>query len=141
MLPAYVTVTTPERGVPALAWVALVVGLAAVALELVADVQMHRFVARRNPGDVMDSGLWGWSRHRNYVGEVGFWLSVLLFGLAAAPHLWWWMPVGALAMLAMFIAVSIPMMEERSSQRRPGYSDVIQRVSRLVPRPPRSAEN
>ena len=135
MVPVYVAVTTPGGGLAWLTVIAFVVGMAAVTLEGVADVQMHRFVASARPGDVMDRGLWSWSRHPNYFGEFGFWLALALFGLAAAPQAWW-LFAGAAAMLAMFLGASIPMMETRSLQRRPGYQAVIDRVSRFVPRPP-----
>ncbi|MGK2868740.1 MAG: DUF1295 domain-containing protein [Mycobacterium sp.] len=138
MVPVYVAVTRPGAGLVWLAWIAFVVGLAAVALELVADVQMHRFVAERRSGEAMDRGLWGWSRHPNYFGEFSFWAALALFGIAAAPADWWWLIVGALAILAMFLGASIPMMEERSLQRRPAYQDVVDRVSRFVPWPPRT---
>ncbi len=85
MVPVYVAVTTPGPGLRWLAVVAFVVGMAAVALEFVADAQMHRFVRDRRPGEVMDRGLWSWSRHPNYFGEFGFWFALALFGLAAAP--------------------------------------------------------
>ena len=55
MLPVYVAVTRPGDGLVWLAWLAFVIGVAAVTLELVADVQMHRFVAARKPaGDRRD---------------------------------------------------------------------------------------
>ncbi len=139
LLPAYVVVTRPGRPFGWLDVVAFLLGLGAVALELVADVQMHRFVARREPGQVMDRGLWAWSRHPNYLGELGFWCAVALFGIAASPGDAWWLPLGAAAMLAMFLGASIPMMEERSLERRPDYQQVVDRVSKLVPRPPRKA--
>ncbi len=135
MVPVYVAVTTPGGGLAWLTVIAFVVGMAAVTLEGVADVQMHRFVASARPGEVMDRGLWSWSRHPNYFGEFGFWFALALFGLAAAPQAWW-LFAGAAAMLAMFLGASIPMMETRSLQRRPGYQAVIDRVSRFVPRPP-----
>lgn len=135
-LPMYVAVTRPGRDVGVVDAIALVVGLGAVATELVADVQMHRFVRERQPGQVMDRGLWAWSRHPNYFGELAFWVSLALFGVAAAPGEAWWLFVGALAMLAMFLGASIPMMEQRSLERRPSYQDVIDRVPMLVPRPP-----
>ena len=135
MVPVYVAVTTPGGGLAWLTVIAFVVGMAAGTLEGVADVQMHRFVASARPGDVMDRGLWSWSRHPNYFGEFGFWFALALFGLAAAPQAWW-LFAGAAAMLAMFLGASIPMMETRSLQRRPGYQAVIDRVSRFVPRPP-----
>ena len=135
MVPVYVAVTTPGDGLVWLAVLAFVIGTASVALEFVADVQMHRFVRDRTPGAVMDRGLWSWSRHPNYFGEFGFWFALALFGLAAAPTAWW-LFAGAAAMLAMFLGASIPMMEARSLERRPGYQSVVDRVSRFVPRPP-----
>ncbi|MHA0289731.1 DUF1295 domain-containing protein [Mycobacterium sp. C3-094] len=135
MVPAYIAVTRPERGLAWLSIVAFVLGMAAVALEFVADAQMHRFVRDRRPGQVMDRGLWAWSRHPNYFGEFGFWFAVALFGVAAWPTAWW-LFAGAAAMLAMFLGASIPMMEERSLARRPDYRAVMDRVPRFVPRPP-----
>ena len=93
LLPAYVVATTP-RALGVLDVVAALVGLGAVALEATADLQMHRFVATKQPGQVMDRGLWAWSRHPNYVGELGFWVSLALFGLAASPGDWWWLFLG-----------------------------------------------
>jgi steroid 5-alpha reductase family enzyme len=137
MVPAYVAVTRPGDTVAWLMWLAVVIGLAAVALELVADVQMHRFVRERTAGAAMDRGLWSWSRHPNYFGEFSFWFAVALFGISAAPSGWWWLIIGAVLIVAMFLGASIPMMEERSLERRPQYRDVIERVPRFVPRPPR----
>ena len=136
MAPVYIAVTRPASGLIWLTAVAFVIGLAAVLLELVADVQLHRFVVDQPPGATMDRGLWGWSRHPNYFGEFSFWLACALFGVAAAPADAWWMFAGALAMLGMFLGVSIPLMEDRSLQRRPQYQDVIDRVPRFVPRRP-----
>ncbi len=137
MIPVYVAVTRPGSTVTWLMWLAFVIGLAAVATELVADTQMHRFVRERTPGAAMDRGLWSWSRHPNYFGEFSFWLALALFGVAAAPADWWWLCIGAVLILAMFLGASIPMMEERSLERRPQYQDVIDRVPRFLPRPPR----
>ena len=54
------------------------------------------FVATARPGAVMDRGLWGWSRHPNYFGEIGFWFALALFGVAAAPDEAWWLFAGTL---------------------------------------------
>jgi steroid 5-alpha reductase family enzyme len=143
LLPAYVAATRPVAGWVWLAWLAFAVGIAAVTLELTADVQMHRFVAAKRRGStgatVMDTGLWAWSRHPNYLGEIGFWLSLALFGISASPRDAWWLFVGVALMLAMFLGASIPLMEKRSLERRPQYQSVIDRVPMLLPRPPRKA--
>jgi steroid 5-alpha reductase family enzyme len=137
MLPVYLAVVLPAREAGWLDVVALLVGLAAVLLQLVADEQMRGFVRAREPGEAMTRGLWGWSRHPNYFGEITFWFSLGLFGLSASPADWWWLFAGAAAMVAMFLGASIPMMEQRSLERRQSYADVVERVPRLVPRPPR----
>ncbi|WP_319429062.1 DUF1295 domain-containing protein [Mycobacterium sp. RTGN5] len=139
MVPVYVAATTPGPGLIWLSWVAFAVGIAAVTLELVADTQMHRFVRDKQPGAVMDRGVWSWSRHPNYFGEISFWFALALFGVAAAPASAWWLFIGVIAMLAMFLGASIPMMEKRSLARRPQYQAVIDRVPMLIPRPPRKA--
>ncbi|WP_372733694.1 DUF1295 domain-containing protein [Nocardioides sp.] len=135
LVPVYVVT---RQGGP-LNWldvVAVAVGLGSVLIETIADLQMHRFARIKQPGQVMDQGLWAWSRHPNYFGEFGFWLALGLFGLAASPSSWVVL-IGAAAMLAMFLGVSIPMMEKRSLERRPDYAEVIERVPLFVPRPPR----
>jgi steroid 5-alpha reductase family enzyme len=137
-LPTYVVLTRTDRPLGWLDAVATVVGLGAVALSFVADLQMYRFARVRQPGQAMDQGLWAWSRHPNYFGELSFWVSLALFGLAAAPDTWWWIFAGSLAMYLMFQFASIPMMEQRSLERRPSYQDVIDRVPRFVPRPSRT---
>lgn len=148
MVPVYVAVTRAGDGWVSMMWAAFAVGLAAVTLELAADVQMHRFVARRRAcsqagpvtcPQVMAQGLWAWSRHPNYLGEIGFWLSLAMFGVAAAPGPWWWLFAGVVVMVTMFLGASIPMMEKRSLERRPEYADVMNRVPKLLPRPPRKA--
>ncbi len=135
MLPVYVVLTSTGRGIGWLDIVACVIGVGAVILEFTADLQMYRFAAHRRPGQAMDQGLWSWSRHPNYFGEFAFWLALGLFGLAAAPHDWWWLFLGTIIMYAMFQGASIPMMEKRSLERRPDYQDVIDRIPRFVPRP------
>lgn len=136
MIPVYVVATRAGEPFGVLDVVAFVIGAGAVTLEAVADLQMHRFAATKSPGQVMDRGVWAWSRHPNYFGECGVWLSFGLFGLAAAPGSWWVL-AGVVTMVAMFVGVSIPMMEQRSLQRRPAYRDVVHRVSAFVPLPPR----
>lgn len=136
MIPVYFE-TRSDRPWGWLDVVAVVVGVGAVLLQLVSDTQQHRFARIKQPGQSLDTGLWAWSRHPNYLGEILVWVSFALFGLAAAPDEWWWQPIGAVAMIAMFLGASIPMMEQRSLERRPTYQDVIDRVPMLLPRPPK----
>lgn len=146
LFPAFVVFLGSLSLVPALVWghravgvldgLALVVGLGAAVIEFVADEQMRRFARVKQPGDVMDRGLWRYSRHPNYFGEILFWWSLWLFGLSADPA-WWWTVVGPVAMVVMFLTASIPMLDERSRSRRPAFGAYADRTSALVPWPPR----
>jgi len=116
--------------------IALVVTGGAIVVEALADVQLRRFTGDpANRGRVAEVGLWRWTRHPNYLGEITFWWGLWLFGIAAAPD-WWWTVVGPVAMVALFVFVSVPLMERRSQQRRPDYAEYAQRVPALLPRPP-----
>ncbi|GAA4811984.1 DUF1295 domain-containing protein [Nocardioides caeni] len=137
LIPAYAVLARPGEPLGWLDIVAFLVGIAAPILQFVADAQMRRFIEVRQPGQAMESGLWSWSRHPNYFGEVSFWWALALFAIAGSPEDWWWLVLGAVAMTLMFQFASIPMMEKRSLERRPGYQDVIGRIPRLVPRPPK----
>jgi steroid 5-alpha reductase family enzyme len=115
----------------ALDWLALAVGLGAIALELAADEQMYAFSLTKKPGDLMDRGLWRWARHPNYLGEIGFWVSLWLFAWSARPD-HWWTAIGPVAMTAMFVLASIPMLDERSRERRPGYAEYERKTPALL---------
>jgi len=130
---------TSARPLGPLDALAAVVTLGAIAIETIADEELLRFrKARREPGEIIASGLWAYSRHPNYFGEVGFWWGLYLFALAAEPGAWW-TGIGALAITVMFVFVSIPMLDKRSVARRPAYAEHMKRVSALIPWPPRRA--
>ncbi|MDP3858150.1 MAG: DUF1295 domain-containing protein [Stagnimonas sp.] len=136
-LPIYAVMT---RGQAPLGWLdalACIVTFGAISIETIADLQLHAFIARRKGGEFIRSGLWAWSRHPNYFGELSYWWGLMLFGLAAAPDQWWWIVPGALGMTWMFVFVSVPFMDERSCERRPAYREHMAKVSALVPLPPR----
>ncbi len=116
--------------------VALVVTATAILIETIADEQLRAFVRTKDPGDILKSGLWAYSRHPNYFGELGFWWGLFLFALAADPS-WWWTGIGAAAMTLMFHFASIPMLDARSLERRPEYAEHMKRVNALVPWWPR----
>jgi steroid 5-alpha reductase family enzyme len=115
----------------------MIVTGSAVLIELVADEQLRRFTRRKQSGDIMTEGLWAWSRHPNYFGELCFWWGLFLFGFSADPS-YWWTIVGPVAMTLMFHFASIPMLDRRSLERRPGYAEHMQRVNAVIPGRPRA---
>jgi len=117
---------------------AAVVAIGSTTIEAIADTQLHRFKAQNHPpGTILESGLWRWSRHPNYFGEIGFWWGIALLGVAAGGPTPWWNFAGAILISLLFIGISIPLIERRMAARRPNWSDYCRRVSVLVPLPPR----
>ena len=109
----------------------------AVLLESISDEQMREF--RKNPlnkAKTMKYKLWKYSRHPNYLGEIGFWFGIYMMGLSSgmAPF---WIIICPLTMLALFIFVSCPMMDNRSLINRPDYKDYMEVTSQLMLLPPK----
>jgi steroid 5-alpha reductase family enzyme len=136
-LSLYPALTVGANALGPLDLLAAIVTGGAVVLELVADEQLRAFNRTKAPGEICAVGLWSWSRHPNYLGEISFWWGLWLFGLSAAPG-YWWTVVGPLAITVLFATASIPMLEKRSAERRPDWDDYRRRTSVLLPRPPRS---
>lgn len=114
---------------------AIVVTVIAIVIEALADEQLLRFVRSKPPSEAyLDAGLWRYSRHPNYFGEVTFWWGLFFFALAADPTRWW-VVVGPVAITALFVFISIPMIDRRMIARRPAYAAQKKRVSALVPWP------
>lgn len=133
--PLYTALVAAPQGFGALDLVAAAVTLAAIVIEAVADEQLRNFRRATPDGGICDVGLWSWSRHPNYFGEISLWVGLFLFGVAAGAP--WWTAVGCVSMVALFVGASIPMAEKRSLARRPAYAEHQKKVSMLVPMPPR----
>jgi steroid 5-alpha reductase family enzyme len=93
---------------------------------------MHIFKANtENKGKTMNKGLWKYSRHPNYLGEVGFWFGLCGFGLTGTNGSIFLL-ICPIAMLLMFMFASIPMMDNRSLENRPDYANYMKKTSSLM---------
>lgn len=139
MLPLFEIACNP-LGALALPGIALI--LCGVALEFFADRDMHAFLndaQKTGVRTVCRRGLWKYSRHPNYLGEITVWCGVFL---AMIPYAWdkWYFVVGPAAMMLLFNVVSVPMMEKRQLSRRPEYADYRRETSRLLLLPQRKSK-
>lgn len=117
---------------------ASVIMLSAVIIQAVSDEQMFRFRkwGMQSSSEPFTGGLWKYSRHPNYFGECLFWWGVYCFAIAANPE-YWWTGIGALGVTALFLFISIPMMEKKHALTKIGYAEYRRSISVLFPRPPR----
>lgn len=116
------------------AGLAVMVGGAVV--EALADHQKTVYSQRDKDErpEVLDTGLWGWSRHPNYFGDSLVWDGAWLTAAASSPGLWT-LPAPALMSYLLMFATGAKRTEKRM-QDRPGYSDYQKRVAFFFPRPP-----
>lgn len=110
---------------------------AGAAIEATADWQLARF--RRNPanrGQVLDSGLWRYSRHPNYFGDALLWWGIYVAALGVPGG---WITVGSpLLMTYLLRQVSgVTLLEEGLRQSKPGYAAYVARTPPFVPGRPR----
>jgi len=132
-LSLYPALSTGTSSFGPLDWVATVIVVGAIIIEATSDEQLRRFVKTMQlPRQTMTTGLWAYSRHPNYFGELMFWWGLFLFALAA-DRSYWWVIVGPVALTTLFLIISIPMMDRRSLERRPGYQEHMKKVSALIP--------
>ena len=127
----------PELGILAAAGVALyAIGL---ALETVADIQLSAF--KRDPANqnqIMQSGVWRYSRHPNYFGETLVWLGFFLIALETP---WGWLAiVSPLTLLWVLLGpLGVGLVERRMRKKRPeAFADYERRTRMFVPWFPRA---
>jgi len=133
LLPVHAAVNLGNNPMGWLDWMALFVTASAILIETIADLQLHKFNASKAPGTFIKTGLWRLSRHPNYFGEWGFWFGLMLFGIAAHPEGWLWIIPGVIVMFALIRFASVPMMDQRSTERRTGYDQHMKTTSAFFP--------
>lgn len=110
-----------------------------IAFEAIADAQLARFRADPvNRGQVLEQGLWRYSRHPNYFGEACVWWGLAVMALAGGGWSAAWTLASPLLMTVLLLRVSgVTLLEKDIGERRPAYRDYIRRTSAFVPLPPR----
>ncbi len=106
--------------------------LGGTILELISDIQMKIFIKnRKDKGEVINVGLWKYSRHPNYLGEISIWFGAALI-LIIHNYLYWYWIIGAIVNLLMFLFISIPMEEKHMLEYKPTLKDYIKTTSMLL---------
>ena len=110
-------------------------------LELISDIEMKKFIKiRKDRSEVISFGLWKYSRHPNYLGEILIWFGVALTLIISTPQ-YWYLIFGSVANLLMFIFISIPMEEKHMKQYKDGYDIYLKTTSPLLLLPRRKMKN
>jgi len=138
-LPALAAVSGQTTPGP-LDFMGLALWLVGMFFEVVGDWQLARFRrSGREPGAVLDTGLWRYTRHPNYFGEATLWWGVYLMALSAGA---WWTVFAPVLMTFLLLRVSgVALLEKDIAKRRPAYRDYIRRTNAFFPGRPRPLRN
>ncbi len=137
-LPVTLAMADPTpAGLTPLAGVGLGLWLVGLFFEAVGDAQLARFKADpANQGQVMDRGLWRYTRHPNYFGDFCVWWGLFVISAASGTALLG--VVGPILMTVLLTRVSGKDLLERTiGKRRPGYAEYVRRTNAFFPGPPR----
>jgi steroid 5-alpha reductase family enzyme len=134
-LPALAAVSGQTAPGP-LDFMGLALWLVGMFFEVVGDWQLARFRrSGREPGAVLDTGLWRYTRHPNYFGEATLWWGIYLLALSAGA---WWTVFAPVLMTFLLLRVSgVALLEKDIADRRPAYRDYIRRTNAFFPGRPR----
>ena len=126
-----------------LGWLALAgiwIAIAGIIFEGVADAQLAHFKSQsENKDKVMDRGLWRYSRHPNYFGDLVTWWGIWLVALDAGAGLW--TLAGPLLITFLLTRVSgAPTTEPHLQKTRPDYDAYKKRTSAFIPMPPKETQ-
>lgn len=111
--------------------IGLLIIMLGIFLELVSDIQMKKFIkVRTSRNEVINLGLWKYSRHPNYLGEILIWFGAALT-LIIASFTYWYFIFGAVINLLMFLFISIPMEEKHLREYKENYDEYLKTTSVL----------
>lgn len=138
---AIITGTTREP-LGVVGFVGIAVWLLGFSIEVVSDRQKSAFKQDpANEGNFIDVGLWAWSRHPNYFGEITLWTGVAIIAVPVLSGWQWATLVSPVFVTLLLTKVSgIPLLERRADDRwggKPDYEQYKATTPVLVPRPPR----
>jgi steroid 5-alpha reductase family enzyme len=126
------------------AWLGIAIWVLGFAVEVVADRQKSAFRADpANKGKFITTGLWAWSRHPNYFGEITLWLGIAVIAVPILDGWRWVALISPIFVWALITRVSgVPMLERRADERwgdDPDYQAYKASTPELFPKPPSRA--
>ncbi len=127
-IPAVLAITNNASANP-LSLIFCILSVIAAAVQGIADIQMHKYRSEKKTPFIR-FGLWKYSRHPNYLCEILHWwfIALAVFSSLTSPI----MLLGALQNTFLFLAVSIPMADERQS-KKDGWQTYKAQTHALLP--------
>jgi len=134
VLPVLIINTRTGSVLGLLDFVGVVIWVVGFYFEVVGDAELARFIKNpANKGKLMQDGLWAYTRHPNYFGEVTVWWGIWIITLSAP--LGWVGIIGPLTITFLILKVSgIPMLEKKMEEN-PEFTEYKRKTSVFIPLP------
>ncbi len=140
---AVIAITTTHRvPVGIFFYVGGFVWLFGILIEAIADKQKSAFKSDpANKGKFIDVGLWKWSRHPNYFGEITLWTGILIMAVPVLSG-WSWLAIISPVFVALLLTkISGINLQDKQAKERwgddPAYQEYRRNTPALIPRPPK----
>ena len=113
--------------------IGLFIMVMATVIELISDFNMAKFKSERvDRNQIIHTGLWKYSRHPNYLGEIMFWYGLALVYILPSFNEYIYL-LGAVVNHCMFLFVSIPMAEKRMQKYKTNFDEYKKETRMLLP--------
>ncbi|MFA6981550.1 MAG: DUF1295 domain-containing protein [Patescibacteria group bacterium] len=140
MLSTILAFQTNSNNISILNIMGLVIWLLGILIETVSDSQKFKFI-NRNPGKWVNTGLWKYSRHPNYFGEMLCWWGLLIAVFNSETDIQLIGLISPIYITALLLFVSgIPPLEKKMDEKYKGNKDYQRykdETSLLIPLPTR----
>ena len=101
-------------------------------IEVIADFQLKQFIKKStSKGSLCTNGLWNYSRHPNYFGEVLLWIGFYISSLTTQTPLF--TILGPLTIGFLILKVSGVPMTEKFMSKRKGFKKYVETTSKFIP--------
>lgn len=115
--------------------IGLFIMLGGILLELIADANMKQFQKNRSSrSEIIRVGLWKYSRHPNYLGEILFWYGLAFVFILTFINEWYFV-FGAVLNTLLFLFISIPLADNHLKTYKEGYDQYLLETRSLLPLP------
>lgn len=123
-------------------WIGAAIWVFGLTFEAVADAQKSKFKSDpANDGDFINVGLWKWSRHPNYFGEITLWTGIFIIAIPVLTGLAWLVVISPIFVYLLLTRISGINLQEEQAKKRWGDDPAYQKYRRdtpvLFPRPPK----
>ena len=119
-------------------WVGIGIWFIGFYFQSVGDFQLSVFIKNKKKDDVLQTGLWKYSRHPNYFGEIMMWWGIFIITLPLKNSFYFIISPITISFLLLFVS-GIPLMEKRYEGNK-NFEAYKRRTSVLFPMPPKSSE-